>query len=292
MSTRADIPTEQLRALVAVVDFGSFTKAARFLGLSQPAVSVQIKRLQELLEVELFDKGGAGVRLTRQGELVVNYARRMLAINDQLLHLVKPIHPIQALRFGIPSDLVESMLPGALITLRKQFPAIKFHIRQDVSENLLRDLRQGELDLVVALTLTEPALEARHYWREEVVWVGAADAAPDPSRPVPLVAYTDNCIYARLASSTLNRAGLDYEIVFTGTGIVSLAAAVSAGLGYLVLARRVVPAELAICDGALPHLPDLICGVYLRDGPESEVLGRVADEMASLIRPPVLPASP
>lgn len=282
---KVDLPTDQLRTLIAVVDFRSYTKAAQSLGVSQPAVSSQIKRLQELLGIELFDKSAPGVFLSQQGELVVNYARRILAMNDQLLNLVKPIHPIKVLRFGIPSDLVEALLPQALVLLRKQFPDIKFHIRQDISENLLRDLRSGSLDLVVALTMSEPAIEARQYWPEEVVWVGSANTKVDPGKPIHLITYTDSCVYGRVATSALNQAGLDHEIVFTGQGVVSLTAAVNAGLGVMVLARRVVPQDLVVCTDPLPKLQDLICGIYLRDGPDSEVLGRVADALNELVRP-------
>jgi hypothetical protein len=84
-STMTNIPTELLRTLVAVVDLRSFTKAAQSLGVTQPAVSAQVKRLQGLLGADLLDKSAPGVSLTSSGELVVNYARRLLSINDQIL---------------------------------------------------------------------------------------------------------------------------------------------------------------------------------------------------------------
>ena len=85
-----NIPTELLRTLVAVVDLRSFTKAAQSLGVTQPAVSAQIKRLQGLLGADLLDKSAPGVSLTSSGELVVNYARRLLSINDQILDIAGP----------------------------------------------------------------------------------------------------------------------------------------------------------------------------------------------------------
>src|SRR3954465_8565884 len=83
-----NIPTELLRTLIAVVDLRSFTRAAQSLGVTQPAVSAQIKRLQGLLATDLLDKSTLGVSLTSSGELVVNYARRLLSINDQILDIV------------------------------------------------------------------------------------------------------------------------------------------------------------------------------------------------------------
>ncbi len=286
MST--DIPTEQLRALVAVVDFGSYTKAAQFLGITQPSVSTQLKRLQELLGTELFDKRGQGVRLTQAGEVALNYARRMLSINDQLLRQIKPRQSVATLKIGVPSDLVEAMFPSVLAEFRRRSPGLRFHFRLDISENLLLGLRQSELDVVVALTNAIPALEAHRYWAEEVVWVCAPATSYDPSGPVPLVTYTEHCVYTRLAMSALNQAGRDYEVVFTGTGKASLIAAVSAGLGVMVLARRAVPPELLVSDTpTLPRLGTVVCGIYLRQGEDRQGLERLADDFAEIINPPL-----
>src|SRR5512134_87278 len=85
VGTMINIPTDLLRTLLAVIDLRSFTRAAQSLGVTQPAVSAQIKRLQMLLGADLFDKSAPGVTLTAKGEVIVNYARRMLALNDQML---------------------------------------------------------------------------------------------------------------------------------------------------------------------------------------------------------------
>src|SRR5947209_16362669 len=114
----ANIPTELLRTLVAVVDLRSFTKAAQSLGVTQPAVSAQIKRLQILLGGELFDKSAPGVTLTDKGDSVVDHARRLLSINDQILQLVSPAGTPPPLRIGIPGKLDVAALPAALAECR------------------------------------------------------------------------------------------------------------------------------------------------------------------------------
>ena len=101
-----NIPTELLRTLVAVVDLRSFTKAAQSLGVTQPAVSAQIKRLQMLLGGDLLDKSAPGVTLTSVGEMVVNYARRLLSINDQILGMATPRPASQTIRIGITGDFI------------------------------------------------------------------------------------------------------------------------------------------------------------------------------------------
>src|SRR5262249_21691308 len=108
-----NIPIELLRTLVAVADFKSFTRAAVSLGVTQPAVSAQIKRLQTMLATELFDKSSAGVMLTREGAAVVTYARRLLSLNDQILQVATPVPSARTLRVGVSGDYVATFLPRA-----------------------------------------------------------------------------------------------------------------------------------------------------------------------------------
>ena len=99
-----NIPTDLLRTLVAVVDLRSFTKAAQSLGVTQPAVSSHIKRLQLLLGTDLLDRATPGVALTPSGEIVVHHARQLLSLNDEILHLAGGRRSAQTLRLGIPGD--------------------------------------------------------------------------------------------------------------------------------------------------------------------------------------------
>src|SRR5262245_24325752 len=121
-----NIPTELLRTLVAVVDLRSFTKAAQSLGVTQPAVSAQIKRLQGLLGTELLDKSAPGVTLTSAGELVVNYARRLLSINDQILDFATPRPASHTLRIGATGDFTAAHISHGLACFRARHPHLRF----------------------------------------------------------------------------------------------------------------------------------------------------------------------
>ena len=280
------VPTELLQTLVAVVELRSFTKAAQSLGVTQPAVSAQIKRLQVLLGADLFDKSAPGVTLTEKGELVVNYARRLLAINDHILHLAVPRLEDPLLRIGVPGDFAGATLASTFALFRARYPNMRFRIRGDGSENLLRDLRQGNLDLAVAFTTDGPALDARHHWREEMVWARSAAAKFGASDPVPLVTFGEGCVPHRLATTTLSHAGRDYDIVFTTYGLDAVLAAVAAGLGATLLPCRSVPTELGLRDtGTLPRSPDMWGGIYQREGIDCEVIEELGDTMAEILRP-------
>ena len=106
-----NIPTDLLRTLIAVVDLRSFTKAAQSLGVTQPAISAQVKRLQYLLGYDLLDKRAPGVSLTPRGEIVCVHARRLLSINDEILQSTVSQPSAQTLRVGIPGDYSGSRIP-------------------------------------------------------------------------------------------------------------------------------------------------------------------------------------
>jgi DNA-binding transcriptional LysR family regulator len=282
-----NIPTELLRTLVAVVDHRSYTRAAQSLGITQPAVSAQIKRLQVLLGIEVFDRQAAGVSLTAAGDTIVAYARRMLSINDQILQVTAPVPAPRMLRLGMTGDYVAPVLANALADYRRRRPYTRFQLITDLNERLLHDLRTGALDLVVLLTMDKAEFDARHHWTEDMVWARGAAMAIDPALPVPLLTRGAHWMNHRLAVEALDRVGRSYEVVFTGPSILSLVSAARAGLGIMPFSRRrVAQTDLVICDtDELPELPDLVCSVYVSETGEADLLKDLADMIAATIRP-------
>lgn len=282
-----NIPTDLLRTLVAVVDLRSFTKAAQSLGVTQPAVSAHVKRLQLLLGTDLLDRATPGVVLTPAGEIVVHHARQLLSLNDEILHLAGGRRSAQTLRLGIPGDFAGAKIPAVLSKLRSRWPDVRFKVRHGVFEEMLVEMRQGEIDLVVGVAMVPPAFEARYMWMEDTVWVRGKETRLEPNAPVPLVSYSDRCPYYRTAVSALYNAGLKCEQVFNAASTLSLAAAVRAGLGVMAHTRSRMPTEeLAVWDDApLPKLAKVYGGIYLRDGSNREALEELADAIAAVLRP-------
>jgi DNA-binding transcriptional LysR family regulator len=278
-----NIPTDLLRTLVAVIDLRSFTKAAAKLGVTQPAVSAQIKRLQFLLGGDLFDRSVQGISLTPQGELVVNYARRLLSINDQIVHIRDSgPRPELVIRVGTPSDFIASLLPGTLAQFRERWPDVRFIVRTDFYDPLVRQLRSGDIDLLMGLSMAPPH-DARHRRAQEVVWVRGAATRIGRDQPVPLVSYGESCVYHRLAVTALQSAGFNWEDVFIGPSFTSLSNAVTAGLGVMAISRRrATGAAMTIWeDTPLPKLPDLYSGIYIREGGARAIYEQLADEIAA-----------
>jgi len=279
-----NIPTDLLRTLVAVVDLRSFTKAANSLGLTQPAVSAQIKRLQFLLGGDVFNRSVTGVELTSHSEMVVGHARRLLSINDQIVHLggIAP-RPELLIRVGTTSDT--TALTSTFARFRERWPHVRFSICRDYCEALARQLRAGELDVVLGLSVTPPPGSFRS-WPEEVVWVRGPRVSIEPDRPVPMVSHGEPCVFHRLAASELRSAGLSWDQVFIGPSTASLAGAVRTGLGVMAISRNLAEDfGLTIWEDApLPKLPDIHRAVFVRDGGTREAYEELASDCADLLQ--------
>jgi DNA-binding transcriptional LysR family regulator len=282
-----NIPTEMLRTLIAVVDHRSFTKAAMSLGVTQPAVSAQIKRLQFVLGIELFDRDAAGIVLTRGGNEVVTYARRMLSINDQIVKIAAPDSGDTTIKIGTTGDYFSPYLPHVLAQVRQRWPRHKFALFHGQSVKLLQQLRSGELDLAISFTPEKPELDARYHWTEELVWVrGHSMPEPLPS-VIPLVARHDHWMSRGTAIASLEKVGRPFEVILAAPTILAMLSSVRAGIGIMPFAkRRIGTADLAeVMDPSLPKLPDVVCSICVREAGDTELLDYMVTAIADVIRP-------
>lgn len=263
------IPTDLLRAFVTIIDLRGYTRAGEQLGRTQPAISLQMKRLQELLGVVLFAKDG-GIQLTEQGELVAGYARQILALNDEMMLRLSSRDSKGKLRLGIPNDYADHFLPKLMGNLAQDGADLTFDVVCDLSHNLLQGLRNGLYDIVVAMTPDGPSEGAFMTWKEPLAWVGGAPFdemshdADEKSR-LRIVCYPEGCLYRRNMLTALQRDGCNFEIVYTSPSLAGLEAAVGAGFGMTVLAQRIIPSALRTLapSNHLPRLADVVVGIYV-----------------------------
>jgi DNA-binding transcriptional LysR family regulator len=282
-----NIPTDLLRTLLAVIDLRSFTRAAQSLGVTQPAVSAQIKRLQMMLGVDVFDKSAPGVTLTANGEVIVNYARRMLALNDQMLDATTRGGAAARLRVGIAVDYFEGAVLDALADFRARHPDLRMQITAGPSAGLLRDLRRGDYDLAVAASEAEQPEGEQRRWFEPSAWGVASPAIAEPEGPVPLLVVGESSLSRRLSVAVLEQAGIDYEIVYVGGSFAGLVQAAKAGLGVACWAQRLLrEAGLTVLESSrrLPKVPAVCGGVYVRDGAPFAALDELADTIAARVK--------
>ncbi|KQO75118.1 hypothetical protein ASF29_14585 [Rhizobium sp. Leaf262] len=255
-----------MRTFLAVIDLKSHTRAAEQLGRTQPAISLQMKKLQELLDTSLFAKDAA-TQPTEAGELVATYARQIIALNDEMVLRLSKRDGKGKIRLGIPNDYADHFLPKLIPRLKASGHDFTFEVVCDLSHTLLQGLRNGLFDIVVAMTPDGPAEGAFMTWKEPLAWVGDASdtLVTSPDEHMRLVCYPEGCLYRRAMLTALQREGRGYELVYTSPSLSGLEAAVGSGFGNTVLARRIVPPKLKMLDVGLnlPRLADVVVGVYL-----------------------------
>ena len=244
-----------LRAFLAVVETGSFTRAAATLGRTQPAVSLQIRRLEDQIRAPLFVRGGKSAGLTTEGAGLLPQARRLLRLNDEIIATLGEGDLEGEVRFGAPEDIATMHLPGILGVFARSHPRIKLAVTCDYTANLLDQLSRGMLDL--ALIKREPVgpdLGVR-VWREPLVWV-ALEAALAEVTPLPLIIAPPPDIYRKRALSALQQAGIPFRASFTSPSLAGQMAALRAGLGVGVLPAAMAPRDLVVLQASLPSLSD------------------------------------
>jgi DNA-binding transcriptional LysR family regulator len=265
-----NIPIEIVRTVVAVSETGSLSKAGERLGLSQPAVSSQIKRIQSLVGGSLFSKTANGSVVTPLGKLVLRQSRRMLEANDQMLRLGGAAEDTQPLRLGISSLFAQEFL-------RKQDAETLANvvIHTDHSIVITKGFLEGYIDIACIFDNPEVAEIPDQIVKEcEVpfVWVRSKNFVLRPGAPIPILTWTGSDLIVR----TLTRRGLQYRIVFNGTDYHAKLSAVEAGIGVAAIPEKLVPPSLVRArEYYLPDLPPVRALLYVRP----EIQGQAASEI-------------
>ncbi|MES1155501.1 MAG: LysR substrate-binding domain-containing protein, partial [Pseudorhodoplanes sp.] len=235
---------------------------------------------------DILDKSAPGVTLTPMGEVIVNHARRLLSINDQILGMAAPSPPSQTIRIGVPGDFVSPHLPWTLAEFKSRWPEVKFAVRTGRSVQLLEDLRQGQLDIAMAV-LTKHSPDAHQQWSEEAVWIRGPRIPFAEHDRIPLVSFGEDCVFHRIAVEALQKWGRMHDTVYVSSSTTGLAAAISAGLGVMALARsRSGTPGLTIWEDApLPKLPEVSCGIYINHAGDRMALEELADAIIQTLHP-------
>lgn len=259
MTIRLDY--DLLRTFVAVADAGNLTRAAERLRLSQPTVSLQLKRLEDLLGCRLVDRSPRRFQLTGEGETLLGYGRRILALADEAVGRLAEPAMTGLVRLGTPEDFATAHLSGVLAAFRRAHPNLAMEVTTDLTLNLIERFRLGEFDLVLVKREPMGPSEGVRVWREALVWTcgtDQADSFADMAKTLPLVVSPHPCVYRRRALRALDEAGRTWRIAYTSTSLAGAQAAVRAGLGVTVLPARMVPPGFAVLDrrAKLPPLPE------------------------------------
>lgn len=247
-----DLDLDLLRCFVQVAERGGFTPGATALGLTQSAVSLKVKRLEDLLGRRVFERTSRSVALTRDGETLLAYARRMLALNDEAVRrLVAP--PVAGhLRLGVADHFVPRNLAPILARFAADYPEVRLEVEVGRSHELRAAQERGALDLVLGKR-RDGETAGTILWTEPIIWVAAPGWEAPAGRPLPVAMLPQGCMFRDRALAALARAGLGFEVVYTSASLLGVAAAAQAGLAATVLGRSGLPPGLR----ELPGLPPL-----------------------------------
>jgi DNA-binding transcriptional LysR family regulator len=253
-----NIPIEIVRTVVAISETGSLSKAADRLGLSQPAISSQVKRLQSLVGGSLFVKTANGTTTTELGKLALHQARRILEANDQLLRLGGNNDGPQAVRLGLSTMFVNAFFRS----LTSETLADVF-VHADHSTSIERGLVDGYIDVacIYESRTLEPEVQQMvvNEHSDPLVWVRSRDFVLSPGAPIPIVTWpADDWMI-----TTLTKHGLTFKIVFNAADFHTRLTAVKAGIGLTAVPEGLVPTDMIKAkEDYLPVLPparSLLC---------------------------------
>jgi DNA-binding transcriptional LysR family regulator len=284
-----DLDIDLLRHFVTIAETGGFTAAGEVLGRTQSAVSLKVRKLEEVLGKRVFHRTSRSTELTVEGEVLLGFARRLLELNDETLRRVQEPEVEGTLRLGVAEHFVGSYLPKVLRGFCREYPRISLEISVGLSGALLAKLDAGELDLVIAKR-ERGSTRGRLLWREPLVWVAKSDFDLKGLKAVPLAVLPSPCSYRQQAIAALERMRQPWQVICTSGSVACVLAAVSAGVAVSVVSQSVVQPGLRVLTPAegFAALPEAEVAVFGQDTTRSPVAKALAESIfLALVRPPV-----
>lgn len=228
-----NLDIDQLKTFLAIADVGNFTRAADEVNKTQSAVSMQMKRLEDVLGRPLFARDGRGSRFTHDGERLVEYARRIVALSDEAVAVFTKPDITGTVRFGTPDDYADIFLPEVLARFNRTHPLVTVDVECYSSAVLNDRVQRGELDLSILTFYGER--NGEHVRREELVWATSARHSLHLLEELPLAVSHTGCVWRKLVVEALESVGRKYRIAYSSPNSSTLNAAVLQGLAIAAM---------------------------------------------------------
>jgi DNA-binding transcriptional LysR family regulator len=278
MSAPRLLELDLLKVFVAAADHGGFSRAAKTLHRTQSAVSMQMKRLEDCVGTPLFARQGRSVRLTGEGEALMDYARRLLAMSDEALCHVSKRESAGTVRVGSLDDYATRVLPRMLIQFARANPNVRIHLRTGLSAEMLERL-DVDYDLVLGM---QPVGTGRGILlaRDSPVWATATGSRAHKEDPLPLALYPEGCLFRRWATRALEDGGRAWQCTYVSPSYGALEAAVRSCLAVSVFKRSTLPGDFRRLGPAqgFPDLPEIEIALH-----RSKVPSRATNELADYL---------
>jgi len=264
-----------LRTLVAIAETGNFSAAGAEVGRTPSAVSMQVKKMEETLGKPVFIRDSRSVRLTADGEALLAHARKMLALNREVMARFITPDVAGEVRLGAPDDVAERFLPAMLRRFAESHPGIIVNVVVDGSTELMEMVRAGRLDM--ALITCEAGFRgddpAEVVYREGLVWAGLKGGCAADRAPLPVSVWEDGCVWRKAGLEGLEAQGRDWRIAFQSAHISGQRAAILADLAVAPIPVSSLGGDIveARSEQPLPKLPSYALGLYMGAEPSAPV---------------------
>ncbi len=269
------LPVELLETFVKVAETKNFTAAGKRIHRSQSAVSMQMKRLAEIVGSPLFDINGKRIRLSPIGELLLDHSRKILKAHETAATAITRSELKGKIRFGATEDYASLFVPDILAGFAEEYPDIRVDVICMPSVQLYSDLLQDKLDLVLCTALDAGGEEV---CAEPVVWVTGMDEETLAQGSVPLAVYGHDCIYRKWAVQALEKISRPFHIAYMSPSISGILAAVRSGLAVAPVGLNSVPRDARIVGSreGFPSLPEALISLHKKEESDNPLVDKLA----------------
>ncbi|MEM6463948.1 MAG: LysR family transcriptional regulator [Pseudomonadota bacterium] len=263
-----------LRTFVAIADTGSFTAAASIVFRTPSAVSMQIKKLEDLLGRPVFARDARSVSLTNDGMVLLGYARRLLSLNREAVSEFVSPDISGVVRLGAPDDVGERVLPNVLKRFAKTHPSIAVDVVIDMSSNLIKRLEAKRLDITLLTCEPHRVPEGGEVLlTEQLVWAGAKGGAAHLCSPLPVSLWEEGCAWRAGAVKGLDARAIAYRIAYMSAHTAGQRAAIMSDLAISPMPKSFVGDDLVVLgeEDGLPPIGNYSLGMVVREDAEAPV---------------------
>ena len=273
----ANLDIDLLKTFIAIADLGNFTRAAEEVNKTQSAVSMQMKRLEDVLQRAMFMRDGRQNRLTGDGERLLEYARRITRLNDEVVATFTRPELTGIVRLGTPDDYADRLLPEILARFSRTHPLVQVDVECLGSTELADRTRQNMLDLSV-ITCTKKT-DAQQIMRSEpLVWVTSTRHSAQELDPLPIALSHSGCIWRQMALDAIEATGRNYRIAYASANSNAVAAAVMSGLAIAAIPEIVMRPGMRLLtpEEGFPVIGEFEIGLVRAPGEQTKVIDALA----------------
>lgn len=258
-----------LKTVIAIAETGNFSSAAEAVFRTPSAVSMQVKKIEELLERPIFVRDSRSVSLTPDGLLLLEHARRLIALNNEMVSRFVTPGVSGVVRMGAPDDVSERMLPEMLRRFSQTHPCVTVDVIVEESVTLIERVKNNTLDM--ALITCDAGFEgdqdAEILIREKLVWAGLKCGVAAERNPLPVSVWEEGCIWRKMGLECLEKNDIDYRVAFQSANISGQKAAILADLAVAPIPISSLGGDIIQVPQMqhLPTLPDYAIGLLMAD---------------------------